>query len=409
MGPAILLATSCRWYATARLAIAFRNAGCLVDVVCPSDHPTRFTRAVKRHFPYHGTRPLQSFQSAIDRSRPDLIVPCDDQATKHLQHLHSSSKANETRELIEHSLGSPEAYPSFTARTRFLRRAAAAGIAVPETAELAGLAEMRAWLGGCGFPAYLKADATSGGVGVKFVADIEGAERAYRQLSSPISSLRMIKRVVINSDASNVLPWLTRRRSVVSIQKVIRGVDANSAIACWRGRLLACLSAEVLQRRNTTGPATVLRFVDNGQMRSAAEKVANTFHLTGLFGLDYIIEEETGVPYLIEFNGRATQTCHLNFGEGRNPVDALAAAITGTSAVAASPISCETVALFPQEWKRDPASKFLRSAYHDVPWEEPELVRECMKRQLHEAEWLSYDRWLAFWGTAKPSRSSTMH
>ena len=29
---------------------------------------------------------------------------------------------------------------------------------------------------------------------------------------------------------------------------------------------------------------------------------------------------------------------------------------------------------------RDPASPFLTSGYHDVPWEEPELLRACVRR-----------------------------
>jgi hypothetical protein len=34
----------------------------------------------------------------------------------------------------------------------------------------------------------------------------------------------------------------------------------------------------------------------------------------------------------------------------------------------------DTIALFPQESWRDPASAFLSSAYHDVPWQAPEFI-----------------------------------
>ena len=34
----------------------------------------------------------------------------------------------------------------------------------------------------------------------------------------------------------------------------------------------------------------------------------------------------------------------------------------------------EYVALFPQEWQRDPSSKFLATAFHDVPWEDPAVL-----------------------------------
>jgi len=58
----------------------------------------------------------------------------------------------------------------------------------------------------------------------------------------------------------------------------------------------------------------------------------------------------------------------------------LAAALR--AAITHEPISHEpavtnldTVAFFPNEWHRDPRSDFLRTAYHDVPWEEPETIR----------------------------------
>ena len=126
---------------------------------------------------------------------------------------------------------------------------------------------------------------------------------------------------------------------------------------------------------------------------------------TGYEILTAIIEEQTGIPYLIEMNGRATQTCHLNLGPGRNPVDALAHATAGNFGVESPKMTdSDTIALFPQEWKRDPASKFLQTAFHDVPWEYPGLVRFCVKKHLHELKWLSYERWVSFWSRYKRRR-----
>ncbi len=410
MGPRILLATSCRWYATARLAIVFAKAGCRVDLVSPHGHPAAKTNLIDRQYTYNGIRPHSSFQSAIDAARPDLIISCDDYATIHLRTLHTTTNSETTRKIIERSFGNPESYPAFTSRTSFLRVAGSAGVAVPHTEELADLSALRQWFATHGFPAYLKVDGTSGGVGVKLVTDIESAEQAFRQLSEPPHLVRVVKRLLVNRDNFLFQPWLKRKRSIVSAQKVIRGIEANSAISCWQGRLLACISARVLERRDATGPATVLRILDNELMRATAEKVAARFGLTGLFGLDYILEEQTGIPYLIEFNGRATQTCHLNLGAGRDPVNALAHAVAGTEDTDSQKVtSCDTIALFPQEWKRDPASKYLETAYHDVPWEYPGLMRFCMKNHLHER--ISYAQWVAFWsrsarrndGSSRPS------
>jgi hypothetical protein len=38
-----------------------------------------------------------------------------------------------------------------------------------------------------------------------------------------------------------------------------------------------------------------------------------------------------------------------------------------------------TIALFPREWLRDPASPWLTEAFHDVPWDDPEVVRACVQ------------------------------
>jgi hypothetical protein len=49
----------------------------------------------------------------------------------------------------------------------------------------------------------------------------------------------------------------------------------------------------------------------------------------------------------------------------------------GKAVEAARVTENNTIALFPQEWKRDPESPFLSSAYHDVPWDEPAVVSAC--------------------------------
>ena len=110
--------------------------------------------------------------------------------------------------------------------------------------------------------------------------------------------------------------------------------------------------------------------------------------------LDFILEEGTGTAYLLEMNARATQTCHLSLGPGRNPVAALVASITGRPYEAAPGLTDrDTIALFPAEWKRDPASSYLSSAYHDVPWDVPELLHYCISPNVGDR--LSYRKWQA--------------
>ncbi len=99
---------------------------------------------------------------------------------------------------------------------------------------------------------------------------------------------------------------------------------------------------------------------------------------------------ETGNAYLIEINPRATQVGHLNLGPGRDLPAAVYAALIGKAAQPAPKVTEKnTIALFPQEWIRDPHSSFLQSAYHDVPWQEPALIRHCVSNREKQSGWYS--------------------
>jgi hypothetical protein len=394
MRPVVLLVTSCRWFATARIAIAFAEAGCQIDIVCPTGHPVGKTEVVRRQFTYRGLRPLSSIQRAIASSKPSLIIPCDDRAIADLLRLATTTDDASIRSAIEKSLGRPDGYKAMLARSAMMRLTNDAGGCVPETAEVADMDSLRAWLTDHGFPAYLKVDGTSGGVGVIATQNWKDAENAFNRLSKPPELARVLKRIIVNRDATHVLPFLKRIRPLVNVQKAIVGPETNSAIACWQGKLLAGIHVEVLERQDSAGHATVLRVIDNKEMQDIAEKVAQRLHLSGLFGLDYIIDRNSGRAYLIEMNVRATQTCHLRLGPGRSPIASLAAAMAAASSEDVKiDTKLDTIALFPQEWKRNPASHYLREAFHDIPWSYPGLIRSSIKWRLEDQKILPFSEW----------------
>ena len=92
MTPTILIATTSRWFTTARLAIAFAKLGCRVDAVCPVNNALRKTKAVRRAHTYQALSPIESFLYAMRASKPNLIVPGDDLASKHLHDLYFREK-----------------------------------------------------------------------------------------------------------------------------------------------------------------------------------------------------------------------------------------------------------------------------------------------------------------------------
>ena len=402
MRPTVLIAATCRWVSTARLTMAMANAGCTVDAVCPPRHPLSKTSAVRQTHTYRSLTPLTSFSDAIAAAKPDFIVPCDDVAALLLHRLydreqHRGKAGQLICTLIERSLGAPASFPVVFARTAFIELAREEGIRVPETSVIVGIDDLGKWIAHKGFPTVLKADGTSGGEGVRVIRTIEEAERAFQGLRvSSFSALaRAARRALVEQDKTFVWQSLLRRPSTVNAQAFVAGREATSAIACWKGTVLASLHFEVLSKQYPAGPASVVRLIDNAEMSAAAEKIARRLNLSGLHGLDFMLEGSTGNAYLIEINPRATQVGHLTLGPRRDLPAALYAAASGNSVQEAPAVTeNDRIALFPHECIKNPASAFLRSGYHDVPWEEPELVRLCVQAHRKQDAWYPRQKWI---------------
>ncbi len=394
MKPKVLLATTCSWFPTARLGMALANAGCVVEAVCPSGHPLSRTGAVHQSHAYSGLAPLGSFAAAIAAAEPDIIVPGDDLATWHLQSLYrqeqASAKKGTIGALIEHSLGAAESFPVVYSRSDFMALAHAEGIRAPQAEVIEDIEHLRTWVSRTGFPTVLKANGTSGGDGVRIVHSVKEAEAAFRKLQAPPLLARAAKRALVDQDKTLVWPSLLRRHSVVSAQAFIAGHEATSTICCWKGSVLASLHFEVVKKASSAGHATVVCLIENAEMAAAAEKITRKLGLSGFYGFDFMIEAGTGNAYVIEVNPRATQVGHLSLGPGRDLPAALYAAMCEKAAQPAPKVTeKDTIALVPQEWIRDPESEYLRSAYHDVPWNEAELMRECVNSRRKQSAWYS--------------------
>lgn len=399
MKPKVLLATTCCWFPTARLGMALANAGCEVEAVCPSGHPLGRTSAVHQTHAYSGLAPLGSFAAAIAAAQPDIIVPGDDLATWHLQSLYrqeqdsarkASAENGTISALIERSLGPAESFPVVYSRSDFIALAHAEGIRAPQAEVIQDIEHLKTWFSRTGFPTVLKANGTSGGDGVRVVHNVKEAEAAFWKLQAPPLLARAAKRALVDQDKTLVWPSLLRRHSVVSAQKFIPGREATSTICCWQGNVLASLHFEVVKKASSAGHATVVRLIENAEMAAAADKVTRKLGLSGFYGFDFMIEAGTGNAYIIEVNPRATQVGHLSLGPGRDLPAALYAALSGKAAQPAPKLTeKDTIALFPQEWIRDSESMYLRSAYHDVPWNESELMRDCVNSRRKQSAWYS--------------------
>ncbi len=382
--------------------MALAKAGFFVDAVCPPRHPLAKISAIRKMYAYDGFTPTRSFADAFAASEPDLVIPGDELAVRVIgklydQALRRATAGDRVCSTIEASLGPADTFPVLAARAEVMELAKEQSIRIPKTISVASAADLNRCSEELLFPFVLKADGTSGGNGVRIVRSMEEAKRALRTLQSPPSVLRAIKRVLIDEDASLLMAVLSRQRSHVIAQEFVEGQDATSLVACWKGEILATLHFQVVKKQHSNGPASVMRRIQIPELDVAVSRFVRRLKLSGIHGFDFLIEARTGHAYLIEVNARPTQVGHITLGPGHDIPASLYAAVTGTKLDETQPVTeQDTIALFPQEWIRNPQSVFLRSAYHDIPWEEPELIRAGARSSRRWNSWYAGKKWAAF-------------
>lgn len=389
MIPRVLITHTLLWPNAARLALAFGALNCDVQVLCRRSHPAGKLPSIERSYVYNPFAPLRSLRAALEDADPDLVVPCDDRAVEELHQLYNIVVAPGTlsrriQELIERSLGKPASYVSVSTRSKLAEIAGSAGVLLPSTEVVMNLIQLREWLHREGFPAVLKADFTSGGDGVAFLHDMKGAEASFMKLSSRPNIATTLGKLGLKFDSYLLRQRLRGIKPKLSVQALIRGKPANCAVACWEGKVIAGIAVEVVAAHSLAGNATVVRIVDGHEMLEAASRIVSYLGMSGFCGFDFMIEETTGLAFMIEINPRATQINHLALGKGRNLPAALRARVAGEPVNDGFSVTDQKViALYPQEWQRDPHSNFLETDFHDLP-EEPELIRFYLKRQSRQ-------------------------
>ncbi len=381
--PKILLAATNWWPHSARLAIALSDAGCEVQAVFPRRGNPLSQLAFVRAFPYSPWRPLQSLHSAIMASAPSVVIPCDDRAARHLYELHGRANSegdSDLADLIENSLGPAAAYPILNSRYEILKVAREAGISTPEMSLIQTDADIDSWCARRESPWVLKADGTSGGFGVKILHSESAARKLAAAMRRPMNIVVALKRAAIDRDCFVAEDLAPHFPPAAMVQEYVTGRPANIAVFAFQGEVLAAIGVEVAVAYSETGSATVVRVVESPAMLQAAKALVKRLSLSGFYGLDFMIERDSDVPLLVEVNARVTPQCHIRLGNGRDLVNALCMVLTGRVGSLKCVTKSGIIAYFPQAWDCNSWSEFLHNAYHDVPWEEPALVRELLNR-----------------------------
>ena len=385
--PSVLIVATKWWSSAARLAIALIRSGCRVAALCPAGHPLRSVSGIDHICRYRGIESLSSLHRCISEWPADVVIPCDDGVVAQLHELHRREPT--LRALIERSLGAPDSYAIVGNRFRLLGIAETLGIRVPRTVRVDSADDLVAWHKDNGSISVLKVDGECGGNGVRFSRSLAESLSAWRELSTRPTAAHAWKRFAIDRDP--LATWLRANRTdrEVTIQDFIVGRPANSMMASRNGTVISQVSVLVVASDGPTGAATIIRHVNDGSMAKAGELLAAKLRLSGFCGLDFMIEAGTGHAYLIELNPRCTQLGHLEFAAHGSLASAFSAELRGEPQRRGLQMSrAGTIALFPQAFVNAAArSPSLSTSHHDIPWEEPQLVRELMLEPWPSRRW----------------------
>ena len=377
--PKVLILSIRNWLGAARLPKAFQRVGCDVTTVTfPSLLLDRCRSTSAQIFlPDNGPEDelIAATRRVLIAERPAIVIPGDEAATELLQAVAATARrelpeTDPLLQLLRDSLGDFGKHHLLRDRRGMGRLAANLGLRAPAFAVVHDRVEAFAFAERHGLPVVLKAEESFAGLGVSICKDDAALDAAVARMA-----------------ASN--PAMLRQG--VQLQTFIAGRTAMRAVVAWRGEVLAGLSAiKVETHPAPTGPSSVVQFIENVEMRNTAQALIRALGYSGFASLDFILDAQNQA-HLIELNPRPTPICHLGDHLGLDLCLRLREAIEGKTSPDGDPSGLpKKVALFPQEWVRDVNSPHFADSFHDVPWDDPDMLEAFVilaRGQMRGGQW----------------------
>lgn len=395
----LLVVSTNNWPSAGQVASALVFAGFQVAMVCPIHSPSYRIKKLRACFRYRSRTSLASIESAITAWSPDVIVCADDvavralcslyfKASKTLDQLNSKKLMN----LIELSLGSCYGAVTAMSKSEVLSSAKSLEIACPRTMVLSDKLALAREENGVAFPIIIKTDDASGGLGTRLANNRLELRAAMVELLLPYNWPLPLKRFLGRCFRWAFFYWPARWPRKISMQRYVVGRPCNRAVICWKGKVLAGITVDVLATSYEFGPATLVKVIDHPRVTEVAEKIVAKLGLSGFLGFDFILDPENNA-LLLEVNPRATPICHI-CANGNDLAGALFVQMTGMRPKAVYHLVHQnTFTLFPGEPTR--AEKIMctgtpeNGVFDDAPDDEPEYVAACRAQKTMRGKlWL---------------------
>jgi predicted ATP-grasp superfamily ATP-dependent carboligase len=376
----LLVAAATKWLATARMPSALHKAGFDVSLLAPKDSLAERSRFVQKvgHIADRAA-PAQwifAFAAMVKAVSPRVVIPCDDTSLRLLQLLVLSppngmqpALYSNLATLVRESLGNPANYRASVDKTLLPPAAEALGVRVPPYAVVAGIAGARAFAEAQGYPVVVKRGFGAGGEWVAIVSDAGDLARTFSRFA-----------------AATTLDLEGPGGARMLVQRHISGKIVLQSMVAWNGMVLAGFAREKVVAHPPTGPSTVVRCMCAPEVRHFSELLATGLEMNGFFGVECIIDDHAGETWLLEINRRITNGIPLGAMINVDLCAALHGAINGEPRMVRADLADgeeHLIAHFPQEWLRDPASRYLKECRVDAPWDDPGVL-EAMLALRHD-------------------------
>ncbi|ARN80810.1 hypothetical protein [Methylocystis bryophila] len=367
-----------RW-GVIRLVKPLTEAGFAVAALCPAGDALTQTRYLCRRYALDSVKNSRRIELALAEAlrdwKPAFVIPGDERAVVFLHVLVRRAKTGERLALDAHSLatlmnslGDFDHYDTLLMKSETVALARQCGMRTPEGGSAVSAEDAVRLAERIGCPVYLKQSFSWAGRGVIRC-------HTPAEVASAFASLQPRHQNPLYTAARRLLrrdwyPVSTR----VDVQQSVDGFPAFYAALAWKGKMLAGFAGFVERASSANGPSCVVRLGAHEEMASASCALIAAAGATGFIGFDFMIEHATGKAFLLECNLRPVQATHLGSRIGVNLCEALADAIRGVPTPHPPPKREETVALFPQEWRRDPVGLADFRGFVDAPLDDPALL-----------------------------------
>jgi hypothetical protein len=375
-------------FGSSRLPQAFAEVGLRTAVVCEPGSLLAKSRFVDSFFPISVFQTrlghIDPIVKAIETYSPAVVLPVDDGAACLLTNIAKGRGHAPPAivRLLQASLGNLEQADIRLSRHRIRDLAGQCGIRASRGKPVQSPAEVIDFADQFGWPVVVKSEGSAGGSGVRVCQSPSDLTDAFKQISTPplltfsprkLASLigaliqsrcRLVGDLTIPSDFGST-----------SVESYVAGRPAYCTVLAQEGQMLAALSLEAIRTNPAPqGPSSIVRAIDCPLMEDAAGRLVAQLGFSGYCGLDFIIEEKTGLPYFLEFNPRATQIVHLGSLFGVDLCGALSCALNGTAPPKPGPLVQTSIALVPQDLRRDPGGLDRPADIIDIPMDDPDLL-----------------------------------